>query len=152
MIACCSSTAWAQAMVAARPFTDVASLVRTADQAWSELDKFDWLEAFAAHPRIGEKKQGDDRFASWSKNEQSGLSGASDSVLDELAEANRAYYDRFGFTFLVYAAGKSAAQMLALLKERLVNDDETELAIATEEQRKITRLRLGKLLRSKSSK
>lgn len=150
MNACCGSTAWVQAMVAARPFTDVASLVRTADIAWSNLDKFDWLEAFAAHPRIGEQTAGEDRFAAWSKNEQSGLTGASDSVLDELSEANRVYYDRFGYTFLVYASGKSALHMLDLLRDRLDNDPDIELAIATEEQRKITRLRLGKLLRSKS--
>lgn len=151
MLACCGSTAWAQAMMAARPYSDFISLVRTADVAWSQLDKFDWLEAFAAHPRIGEQKDGEDRFATWSKNEQSGLASASDAVLEELASANRAYYDRFGYTFLVYASGKTAEQMLALLRERQLNDPDDELAIATEEQRKITRLRLGKLLRTKSS-
>ncbi|MCG8425103.1 MAG: allantoicase [Proteobacteria bacterium] len=150
MLACCGSSAWGQAMAEARPFADVASLVRTADQAWSKLDKFDWLEAFAAHPRIGESKEGGDRSISWSRNEQSGLANASDAELDRLAEANRSYYEQFGYTFIVYASGKSAAKMLSLLRERLDNDADEELKIAAEEQRKITRVRLGKLLRSKS--
>ncbi|MEM9489462.1 MAG: allantoicase [Myxococcota bacterium] len=151
MKACCGAATWVQAMVEARPFGDVASMVRAADASWDKLDKFDWLEAFAAHPRIGEKTDGDDQSSSWSKTEQSGMARASDEVREQLVEANRQYYDHFGHNFIVYAAGKSAEQMLDLLRQRLDNEAGDELEIAADEQRKITRMRLGKLLRSMSS-
>lgn len=148
MLACCGSGAWAQSMLQARPFADFSGLVRTADLAWGKLDKFDWLEAFAAHPRIGESKSGDDKFASWSRHEQSGVKDADPTIIDELNEANKDYYDRFGHNFVVYAAGRKAEDLLMLMRKRVSNDAGEELKHAAEEQRKITRLRLGKLLRS----
>jgi allantoicase len=150
MLACCGSSAWAQGMVDARPFADVAALVRSADQVWTKLDKFDWLEAFAAHPRIGDKPAGEDRAAAWSRNEQSSIGEAAAGAQKDLADMNQAYYERFGHNFIISAAGMSAGEVLAGLRRRLQNEPSLEIKIAAEEQRKITRLRLGKLLRALS--
>lgn len=140
--ACCGSRAWAAAMVGRRPFADFGTLVHAADDVWAGLDPGDRREAFAAHPRIGEGGRGP-----WSRQEQAGAAGAGAETLAALAEGNRAYEDRFGHVFLICAAGRSADELLAALRERLDNDPATELAVAAEEQRKITRLRLDKLMR-----
>jgi OHCU decarboxylase len=142
LMPCCGSQAWVRRMAESRPFRDLDDLYETSDRIWRSLGPEDWLEAFAAHPRIGE------RGGRWARQEQAGAAGAGEDVLAELAAGNRQYEDRFGHIFIVYATGKSAEEMLALLRERLGNDPETELRIAAEEQRKITNLRLEKLLQS----
>jgi len=129
-------------MTAARPYRDAVSLAETADATWQELSKDDWLEAFAAHPAIGSKID----LSPFSRQEQSGTRGADSDTLAELAALNREYAERFGHVFLVCATGRTAAELLAIGRKRLGNDPETELPIAAEEQRKITRLRLEKLL------
>jgi OHCU decarboxylase len=133
-------------MAGARPFPDASSLAETADATWRELSPDDWLEAFSAHPAIGSKID----LSPFSRQEQSGTRGADSDTLAELADLNRRYADRFGHVFLVCATGRTAAEMLAIGRKRLGNDAETELAIAAEEQRKITRLRLEKLLGSEA--
>jgi OHCU decarboxylase len=145
-LACCGSRTWAGRMTEGRPYRDPGHLFETADRVWWSLGRADWLEAFAAHPRIGEKKAADDRSGRWSAQEQAGAAGAEAAVLAELAEANRTYAERFGHIFIVCATGKSAGEMLGLLRARLGNDPATELGVAAEEQRKITRLRLEKWL------
>jgi OHCU decarboxylase len=140
LLACCGSRAWARRMVKSRPFQDLASLREKSDAIWRSLGGEDWREAFAAHPRIGEKG------SRWSEQEQAGASDASSETLAELIAANQEYETRFGHIFIVCATGKSAAEMLSLLRHRLDNDREIELYIAAEEQRKITNLRLEKLL------
>jgi OHCU decarboxylase len=145
-LACCGSRAWAGRMTEGRPYHDAGHLFETADRVWWSLDREDWLEAFAAHPRIGEKKTAADRSGRWSAQEQAGAVDAEAAVLAELAEANRTYAERFGHIFIVCATGKSAGEMLGLLRARLDNDPETEVRVAAEEQRKITRLRLTKWL------
>jgi len=130
-----------------RPYRDAADLLETADRVWWDLAPADWREAFAAHPRIGERKlDGEERSRRWSADEQAGAAGAREAVLAELAAANRTYEERFGHIFIVCATGKSADEMLGLLRARLANNPQTELRIAAEEQRKITRLRLLKWL------
>jgi len=134
-------------MVSRRPFGDTEELLESADHVWWGLAPADWREAFEAHPRIGAKKlEGEDRSRRWSEDEQAGAAGAREAILADLAEANRIYEERFGHIFIVCATGKSADEMLALLRARLGNDPESELRIAAEEQRKITRLRLLKWL------
>jgi allantoicase len=142
LLACCGSRAWASAMAASRPFGSAEELAATADKLWERLDPDDWLEAFAAHPRIGERSA-----SAWSTREQSGVAGAEAAVLDALAEGNRAYEARFGHVFLVQASGRGAAELLAELRARLGNDPDTELRVAAGEQAKITRLRLDRLFR-----
>ena len=112
---------------------------------WFGLDEQDWLEAFAHHPRIGDRASLGARFHAThdlSANEQSGVAAAREDVLDALARENADYVDRFGFIFIVCATGKSAEEMLRMLRDRLSNDRATELRIAAEEQAKITALRL----------
>lgn len=136
-------------MTSARPFSGIADLLAKADSVWWSLDEEDWLEAFRAHPKIGEKKAAaaqSEQARSWSAREQSATSGALTEVMWALAEGNREYEQHFGFIFIVCATGKSSEEMLTILKARLQNDSETELRNAAEEQRKITRLRLEKLL------
>ena len=146
LLACCSAPEWASRVAAARPFADAAALAARADEVWETLGPDDWLEAFAAHPRIGERSPGA-ATASWSSAEQAGVGDADPGVLAALVEGNLAYERRFGHVFLISASGRKAEELLAALRERLDNDPETELRVAASEQRKITRLRLDRLLR-----
>ncbi len=146
---CCGATQWAQQMTTRRPFADPDALLAAADEIWAGLSQDDWLEAFAHHPRIGDLESLRTRFAgtrAWAAGEQAGTATASEEVLHALAEGNRAYEERFGYIFIVCATGKSADEMLDLLHVRLPNASAAELPIAAEEQRKITRLRLEKLI------
>jgi len=150
LLQCCGSTNWAQRMVRQRPFSGIANLLEKADRIWWELGAEHWHEAFRRHPKIGEKsaaETGSTQTHRWSEKEQAAARTAGGDVLAELAEANRAYQERFGYIFIVCATGKSGEEMLALLRNRLQNDPDVELRIAAEEQRRITRLRLEKLLR-----
>jgi 2-oxo-4-hydroxy-4-carboxy-5-ureidoimidazoline decarboxylase len=147
MLACCGAKRWAAEMTALRPMASVFELSETADRVWSTMQEADWLEAFACHPKIGERKaQASGQSAAWSKQEQARASGASEDVLAELAEGNRKYEEQFGFTYIVCATGKSAEEMLAILKRRLGATREAELREAAEQQRQIMQIRLGKWL------
>ena len=148
---CCGSTHWVREMVARRPFGDEAELEAAAASIADTLTRDDWLEAFSHHPRIGDRNVLRARFdpageGGWARVEQGGLVAVSEQLLDELAAANRDYETRFGFIFLVCATGRSAAEMLALLRKRLPNDPADEWRVAAAEQRKITTLRIAKLL------
>ncbi|MBI2956800.1 MAG: allantoicase [Acidobacteria bacterium] len=146
LLACCGSANWSRAMLRRRPFASVEALLRASDETWQKLGHEDWLEAFSAHPRIGERKAGSEPSAEWSQSEQSSAAPAGEKLRAALAEANRAYEARFGHIFIVCATRKTAEEMLALLRQRLHNDPAAELRIAAEEQRRITALRLEKLL------
>lgn len=148
MLACCGARRWAKAMVAWRPFATTADLFLAADREWSRMEEADWLEAFACHPRIGERKatSGSAQSATWSRQEQSSTEAAAAQLLAAIAEGNAEYDRRFGFTYIVCATGKTAEEMLAILNRRLNNDRATELREAAEQQRQILRIRLGKLL------
>ncbi|MFN0010076.1 MAG: 2-oxo-4-hydroxy-4-carboxy-5-ureidoimidazoline decarboxylase [Phycisphaerales bacterium] len=146
---CCGSTRWADEMTRARPFTDRQALFRQAEQAWLGLDRESWLEAFAHHPRIGQRDLAGAGFAptaAQAAREQSGMAGASDAQRQEFITLNAAYEARFGHVFLICATGKTAAFMLARLKDRLNNDPATELLGAAKEQAMILRIRLERML------
>jgi 2-oxo-4-hydroxy-4-carboxy-5-ureidoimidazoline decarboxylase len=131
-----------------RPFASGDEVLQSADAIWNSLDRPDRLEAFAAHPRIGDLDSLRKKFATTADlacGEQSGVAGAGEYVIRALAEGNREYEAKFGHIFIVCATGKTSAEMLAILRERLPNDPDTELCIAAAEQAKITRLRLEKL-------
>ena len=141
----CGSRRFVELMAAQLPFADANQALAAADRAFDDLADEDWLEAFAAHPRIGDLaslKEKYRRSLDLSAREQSGAADASDTVLKQLAEGNRAYEERFGYLFIVFASGKSAREMLGLLEARLDNEPQHELTVASREQRKITRLRL----------
>ena len=149
LMKCCGSSAWAREVVAARPFSSMYEVLAAADRIWWSLGAADWLEAFSHHPQIGGKsaeRAQSGEASRWSQEEQSGTRDADAETREALAWANRAYLQKFGYIFIVCATGKSAAEMLALCEQRLQNDRETELRIAAEEQRRITHLRLRKLL------
>jgi OHCU decarboxylase len=146
---CCGSTAWACGMSARRPFVGADELLRAAEEAWRNLDEEDWLEAFSRHPQIGDSKAATRQSGNeeeWSRREQSGVGAADAAARRELDELNRRYAEKFGYIFIICATGKSADEMLAALRARLQNDPAAEIANAAEEQRRITKLRLEKLL------
>ncbi len=138
---CCGARQWVDALLAARPFASDVELLAAAERIWWGLGRADWLEALAAHPRIGGRGNTD-----WTRREQAGVDGAAEATRAALARENRAYEQQFGHVFLVSATGKTADEMLAALRARLANDPVTELRVAAEEQAKITRLRLEKLV------
>jgi OHCU decarboxylase len=146
---CCAARRWVQEMAALRPYNSDESVVRAAYEIGSILSREDWLEAFAAHPKIGDVESLRAKFGNtraWASGEQAGVAAASDETLKRLAELNRQYEAKFGYIFIVCATGKSAEEMLAILENRLPNDLKTELRIAAAEQLKITQLRLQKLV------
>ena len=144
----CAADAWINRMLAQRPFADDDAVLAAAAAVAATLVEADWLEAFAAHPLIGDVETLRNRFAATrnlAAGEQSSVDGANEAVLSELAAMNRQYAERFGFIFIVFATGKSAAEMLELLKVRIGNTRSEELKNAAAEQLQITRLRLQKL-------
>ena len=148
---CCGSSAWVEGMTARRPFHTLAVLLREADDLWWALSPDDWREAFDHHPRIGDRSAAAAQSAQaqrWSAGEQRGVDVATTDVRQALTDANRDYEAKFGHIYLVYATGKSADEMLALLRERMQNDAATEMRVAAGEQAKITRLRLEKMFDS----
>lgn len=148
---CCGSTRWAKQMVAARPFPSAGALLAKADEVCWSLNEEDWLEAFRAHPKIGETKAAaaqSEQSQHWSAQEQSRAQQASAETKAALADGNLKYENRFGFIFIVCAAGRSSEEILSLLNSRIQNERATEIKIAADEQRKITRLRLEKLIQS----
>jgi OHCU decarboxylase len=152
LLACCGSARWASEVAALRPFWDVGQLLNLGRRVWNELPREDWLEAFRAHPKIGESKAEKETGAearAWSEGEQARAREASNETLDALTEANREYEARFGFIFIVCATGRSAEEMLAALRGRIDNDPGTELRVAADEQWRITELRLRKFLNVK---
>jgi 2-oxo-4-hydroxy-4-carboxy-5-ureidoimidazoline decarboxylase len=147
VLACCGSNAFASAVIHERPYSDVNSLLATADDIWWSLAEHDWLQAFACHPRIGElTANASHQFSAWSTEEQSKARTAAESVLDAIARKNREYEARHGFIYIVYASGKSAEELLAILDRRLTNTTEAEIREAAEQQRQITHLRIRKWL------
>jgi OHCU decarboxylase len=149
LTACCGASRWVSAMVARRPFGESDALLAAADEIWRSLPAKDWLEAFAHHPRIGEQQSAvaqTETGRTWSAGEQAGINSAGESLRKELAIVNREYEQRFGYIYVVSAAGRTAKQLLEVARRRLANEAEIELATAAEEQRKITRKRLDKLL------
>ncbi|GAA4382938.1 2-oxo-4-hydroxy-4-carboxy-5-ureidoimidazoline decarboxylase [Hymenobacter koreensis] len=147
---CCGSMAWVQQMLALFPVADADTLMDRANTVWNSLSEADWREAFAHHPKIGSDVESlRTKFAStshWAEGEQAGVKNTSEEVLQALAEGNRQYEQKFGYIFIVFATGKTAEEMLAILQARLPNKPDDEILLAAREQNKITRIRLEKLL------
>ena len=146
---CCGASKWVEEITAFRPFQHKNELFDLTEKIWFSLNSEDWLEAFSHHPKIGDidlLRKKFQKTKSWSEKEQLGIQEAGENILKDLAESNRLYEEKFGYIFIVCATGKSADEMLALLKVRLENDPEAELLIAAKEQNKITQLRLDNLL------
>jgi 2-oxo-4-hydroxy-4-carboxy-5-ureidoimidazoline decarboxylase len=149
ILPCCGSQKWAQGMAARRPVRSETALLAACDEICEALSESDWDEAFRNHPRIGESAAAaasHARSAGWSGEEQKKASIATDDFKTALAEENSRYENRFGRIFIVCATGKTATEILEILRRRLKNDESTELREAAEEQRRIAHLRLKKWL------
>jgi 2-oxo-4-hydroxy-4-carboxy-5-ureidoimidazoline decarboxylase len=143
LYSCFASQSWAERVAAGRPYADFEGLWSACEAAWSGLAEGDWLAAFAAHPRIGESGG---HAPESSEREQSGVHAARHGTLDALAEENRRYEARFGHVFLISVSGRTADEILTALRQRMSNDPATEIEVAAAEHRKITRLRLERVL------
>ena len=141
LLACCDIPSWAATLLQKRPYDGLKALLDTADEAAGRLTTHEVDRALAKHPRIGERPTGQSAEAGWSRQEQSGVTPD-----EALAEGNRAYEERFGRVFLICATGLDKEQVLAALRQRLTHDEEEEAAVVKDELRKITLLRLEKLV------
>ncbi|MEO7984758.1 MAG: 2-oxo-4-hydroxy-4-carboxy-5-ureidoimidazoline decarboxylase [Bacteroidota bacterium] len=149
LLKCCGSSNWVKMMMAYFPADDLVELLEDAEEIWYECSPDDWKEAFTHHPKIGDIESLTKKFdssAGWAAGEQSGVSLASKETTTALAEANHLYEEKFGYIFIVCASGRSAEEMLTMLKQRLTNGPNEEIKVAAEEQNQITKLRLQKLL------
>ncbi|MGH3350152.1 MAG: 2-oxo-4-hydroxy-4-carboxy-5-ureidoimidazoline decarboxylase [Nocardioides sp.] len=143
--ACCDAPGWIDAVLAGRPYADRADVLRAADAAARRFTAADVDRALAAHPRIGERAEGEHAEAAWSRSEQAEV-GTDQATARALAEGNRAYEERFGRVFLICASGLSADQVLASLRDRLGNEPDEEAAVVADELRRIALLRLERVL------
>jgi 2-oxo-4-hydroxy-4-carboxy-5-ureidoimidazoline decarboxylase len=146
LLACCSSTRWAALVESGRPYASAEDLLASSDAAVASLAPADLEQALAGHPRIGERRAADER----SRREQAGVLGADPGTIQALAEGNEEYERRFGHIYLVCATGRNAADLLALLRERLGNDPAAEWGVVRRELGKINRIRLAKLLEGRA--
>jgi 2-oxo-4-hydroxy-4-carboxy-5-ureidoimidazoline decarboxylase len=148
IVACNGSRAWAHGLVTARPYASEDALYEAASRIWLGLEAKDWLEAFATHPRIGERHaEASAQSLAWSDKEQSAAKAGEAYEAELLAEGNREYEAKFGRTFLICASGRSKREILEVLKARMSSNAEEEMDEAAEQQRQITRLRLERWLR-----
>ncbi len=152
---CCGSTKWVSLLMEKFPFKDEPALFHQVHDSWYEqCSEADYLEAFTHHPKIGDMDSLKKKFAAtqeWAGKEQAGVAQASMDTLKALAQSNEAYFERFGYIFIVCATGKSADEMLQLLQMRINHEPKEELGIAMGEQHKITLIRLKKLFRFEAS-
>jgi 2-oxo-4-hydroxy-4-carboxy-5-ureidoimidazoline decarboxylase len=147
ILPCCGSKAWAAAMASKRPLEDEGALLAASDEIWRGLGELDWREAFRSHPRIGESRAENTvaaQSSAWSEQEQRKSATSDEAIKTALKWGNREYEQKFGRIFIVCATGKSASEILEILRRRLHNDDATELQEAAEEQRQIMHIRLNK--------
>ena len=140
LLACCRATQWAGRLTAGRPYPSLAALQARAAEILTDADV---TEALAGHPRIGQAPTAG--HSSFSRSEQSGVAGADDQVRAELVAGNQAYEDRFGHIYLVCASGRSARELLGILRGRLGHDPDTERDVVRAELIKINDLRLATL-------
>ena len=144
---CCESTTWSRFMAQTRPYTSVEQIKIVATEKWPSLTDDDYLEAFKAHPMIGDIKTLEAKYANTSglaEQEQASAIGADPMVLEELHRLNHLYLEKNHFIFIICATGQSAENMLAAIKERIHNDTKTEIALAAQQQLKIALFRIEK--------
>jgi len=149
LFTCCGSTRWVKQMIATKPFRSLNDVLLKAESSWHSTTEKDWLEAFSRHPKIGDLESLEKKFIStkaFAGSEQASVNSASKKILKQLSEGNVLYENKFGFIFIVCATGKSAAELVELLNERINNERDKELRTAAAEQFSITKLRLQKLI------
>jgi OHCU decarboxylase len=146
LLSCCGSLAWARALAERRPFETAETLLQAGESVWFALPEDDWLEAFACHPRIGEKKAPTTRNLAYAEAEQAAAQKSLAEVALALAQGNRLYQERFGFIYIVFASGRTAPELLGVLNRRLTHTRDEELQEAARQQMQITNLRMNRWL------
>ena len=141
LLTCLSVPRWAAEVAGGRPYVDYAALTVQAESSAAELSDDDLSDALDGHPRIGERA-GAGHAAEFSSREQAQVDRNDADVMAALAEGNREYERRFDRVFLIRAARRSSSEILAELRRRLGNDDETERAETVAALREIALLRL----------
>jgi len=136
---CCGSVNWVNEFALHFPFESKEKMFEKAEEIWFGLKRKDWLEAFKEHPKVGDFESLQKKFGGTKD------SSASIEKITEFIKYNKWYEKDFGFKFIVCGDGKSANEMLSLIKKRVKNNYEEELKIAMAEQNKITKLKLEKL-------
>ncbi|MET0932046.1 MAG: 2-oxo-4-hydroxy-4-carboxy-5-ureidoimidazoline decarboxylase [Aeromicrobium sp.] len=139
---CADVPAWIGELVDGRPYDDLGCLLTFAEAAAAAWDDTEIDAALAHHPRIGERPDGDDPEAQLSRSEQAALGGGGPDLARAMAAGNRAYEQLFGRIFLIRAAGRTSAEVLEQLTERLDNDPVAETAVVAGQLREIALLRL----------
>jgi 2-oxo-4-hydroxy-4-carboxy-5-ureidoimidazoline decarboxylase len=150
LLTLCGSRRWAQALANQRPYASRESLAEAAGATWFSLAEPDWLEGFACHPRIGERKSPTTAYLASSESEQSAAQQTLEPVAQALLLGNQAYEEKFGFLYIVFASGRTAPELLAVLESRLQNIREEELQEAARQQHRITTLRMTKWLQQEN--
>lgn len=140
---CVASRRWAAQVCSSRPYADAQSFLTAASDALNGLTDDDWVAAFKAHPRIGER--GGDAPES-SEREQSRAMQSAAATLYALVAQNPRYEKKFGHIFLIRASGRSAEEILSELRRRMRNDPATELAESRRELAQIAGDRLSELV------
>jgi 2-oxo-4-hydroxy-4-carboxy-5-ureidoimidazoline decarboxylase len=147
---CLNIDRWVEAVASEAPYADQESLLARADSHARGVTSAEVATALARHPRIGEKARGQDTESAWSRGEQSAFAADTDDASARVQRiftfAQGEYEKRFGQIYLVCASGRSSRDLLTDLVARLDNDRDTELVVVGEELRKISGLRLVKLL------
>lgn len=146
LLTCCSSLVWADRMTTGRPYSSARDAVRQSSAIVAMLTVPELEAALAGHPRIGDKPAGDGQSAEWSRTEQSRVATADEATRRALADFNLEYERRFGHVYLVAASGRSASELLALLRARLRNSPPAEWRVVRTELQKINEIRLVKML------
>ncbi|MBC7946466.1 MAG: 2-oxo-4-hydroxy-4-carboxy-5-ureidoimidazoline decarboxylase [Chitinophagaceae bacterium] len=149
LLRCCGSDAWVEKVLPFFPVEDLVELLEDAEEQWFKCTQAEWKEAFSHHPRIGDTDSLAKKFAAtseWAAGEQKAVSNAPRKIIEALAKGNQEYEKKFGYTFIVCATGLSAEEMLSMLEVRMQNSPEVEIEVAADEQSKITKLRIEKLL------
>lgn len=145
---CCGCERWARELAEGRPYASEEEIYSLSERSFETLTRDEWLEAFGAHPKIGDMESLKKKYSAtkeWAEHEQSRVHGTPPQVLQDLAAGNSEYENKFGYIFIVCATGKTAEEMLSILTQRIRNNSKEELGIAAAEQKKITNIRLGKL-------
>jgi 2-oxo-4-hydroxy-4-carboxy-5-ureidoimidazoline decarboxylase len=143
---CLDVDRWIEEITDGRPYAHVDDLLAAARGAAHPFTPQELEGALSHHPRIGEKAAGGTTEASMSRSEQAGVDPRDQATVTALAEGNRTYEEKFGRVFLIRAAGRSAAEMLGALQERLRHTPEEEEPIVAEQLREIAVLRLEQTL------
>ena len=117
-------------------------------EEWDTISETSKLQAFSAHPKIGDLNVLREKLSSQANTEQGQIRHAKESTIHQLAEKNDIYYKKFGFIFIICAKGKPAEKMLHHLNNRLKNTRNQEIENAATEQKKIFLLRFNDYINS----